>query len=161
MQTPGSIVICGPYARCMTLAKACASAGIHPTLLLPAGSREEQGAGTAIYTTSDPFSCVADLVVDCSDDDPGTVVARYNQLSEINHGDVVFVLNANMAELEAAASRIMHPGRVIAADWNLTDPALTCIRTTLLTNESTVNTTSLFFQMLRNGHRSENAALTT
>jgi hypothetical protein len=149
MQITGSIVICGSYARCIQLSNACIVAGIHPTLLMPAGPGGDQPEGIALHTTTDPFSCVADMVVDCSDDDPETVIARCNQLSEINHGDVVFALNADMPELEKVARLIMHPGRVVGIRWEIPDAAAARVISTPLTTDIAMATAFLFLESLR------------
>ena len=149
MHTPGSIVICGSYAQCIQLANACSAAGIHPTLLVPAGPGVAHPEGITLHTTSDPFSCVADMVVDLSDDDPETVIARYNQLSEINHGDVVFVLNADMPALEKTAARIMHPGRVIGLRWIAPEAGSPQLLSTSFTTKATHETAFLFLESLR------------
>lgn len=149
MNTPGSIVIYGSYAQCIQLANACSAAGIHPTLLVPAGPATAQPEGISLHTTSDPFSCVADMVVDCSDDDTETVIARCNQLSEINHGDVVFALNADMPELEKVAGHIMHPGRVIGIRWENPEAATPRIISTPFTTETSLATAFLFLESLR------------
>lgn len=149
MNTPGSIVICGSYAQCIQLANACSAAGIHPTLLVPAGPGAVQPEGISLHTTSDPFSCVADMVVDCSDDDAETVIARCNQLSEINHGDVVFALNADMPELEKVAGHIMHPGRVIGIRWENPEAATPRIISTPFTTETSLATAFLFLESLK------------
>ena len=158
MQLPVSIVICGHEARCREIARSCTDAGIHPTLLLPGPTDATETGLENFSSTSDPFSCVADMVIDRSDDDAETVIARCNQLAEINHSDVVFALNAAIADLEAAASRIMHPGRVIAIDWNPSDASMAQIHRTSQTNDATFNITSLFIQMLQKGNQTGHAA---
>lgn len=149
MHTPVSIVICGPYARCLSLANACTAAGIHPTLLLPAEAGGDELSGNEMHTTTDPFSCVGDMVVDLSDDDPETVIARYNQLSEINHGDVVFALNIDMPALEKVAERIMHPGRVIGLRWITPEGGSPQLLSTSFTSKATHETAFLFLGSLR------------
>ena len=158
MQLPVSIVICGHEARCREIARSCTDAGIHPTLLLPGPTDATETGLDSFSSTSDPFSCVADMVIDVSDDDAETVIARCNQLAEINHSDVVFALNAAIEDLEAAASRIMHPGRVIAIDWNPSDASMAQIHRISQTNDATFNITSLFIQMLQKGNQTGHAA---
>ena len=157
MQTPVSIVICGHQTRCNEIARSCANAGIYPTLLLQTPSDTDGTGLEAFASTSDPFCCVADMVIDRSDDDAETVIARCNQLAEINHSDVIFALNASMADLEAAASRIMHPGRVIAIDWSPSDASMAQIHPTSQTNNATFNITSQFIQMLQEGNQTGHA----
>ena len=157
MQTPVSIVICGHQTRCNEIARSCANAGIYPTLLLQTPSDTDGTGLDAFASTSDPFCCVADMVIDRSDDDAETVIARCNQLAEINHSDVIFALNASMADLEAAASRIMHPGRVIAIDWSPSDASMAQIHPTSQTNNATFNITSQFIQMLQEGNQTGHA----
>lgn len=161
MQSPVSIVICGHQARCHEIARFCADAGIHPTLLLPAPTDGTEKGMETFCSTADPFSCVADMVIDRSDDDAETVIARFNQLAEINHSDVIFILNAAMVDLETVASRIMHPGRVIAIDWNPSQPSMAQVRRMSQTNDTTFNITSQFIQTLRNGNQSAPAAQIT
>jgi len=161
MQLPVSIVICGHEARCREIARSCTDAGIHPTLLLPGPTDAAETGQENFSSTLDPFSCVADMVIDRSDDDVETVIARYNQLAEINHSDVVFALNTAIEDLEAAASRIMHPGRVIAIDWNPSDASMAQIHRTSQTNDATFNTTSLFIQKLQKGNQTGHATQLT
>ncbi len=118
MQETRSIIICGEDERCMALASACIRACIHPTILVRSDLQtNEQTDTTGIHFTTDPFSCVADIVVDLSNDDGPTIVARFNQLAEINHTDVVFAMQHTTENFEQLAAAIMQPARVVCIDW--------------------------------------------
>lgn len=89
------------------------------------------------------------MVVDLSDDDPEIVIARCNQLSEINHGDVVFALNIDMPTLEKVAARIMHPGRVIGLRWVTPEGGSLQLLSTSFTTKATLETAFFFLESLR------------
>jgi len=148
MQTPGSIIICGHDARCRAIAWACLEAAIHPTLLLPATAPETPDPEADLHSTTDPFSCVADMVLDLSGDDADMIIARCNQLAETNHGDVVFALDAGSIDLELVATRIMHPGRVVGIQWPAQSPDTPLAVKTTHTTEAAFTLTSYFLQTL-------------
>lgn len=120
MHTIQSIIICGDGPRSLALARACADAGIHPTLLV---ASDEDGASRPltsdvdVHRVSNPFDGIADMVIDLAEDSDAVIIARFNLLAEINHSDVVFILEGEGQQLDRIAAQVMHPGRVIGIRW--------------------------------------------
>lgn len=148
MQTPASIIIAGPYERSRNIAIDCLAAGIHPTLLLSLNPNTENNGTYEFHVTFDPFTCVADLVFDCSNDPSDTIVRRCNQLSEINHADVVFCLNGNLSDFDKWTSQIMYPGRVVGIKGMDNQPSIQQIIRTQHTTNAAFEYASGFLRML-------------
>jgi hypothetical protein len=148
MQTPVSIIISGPYNRSCEIARACLAAGIYPTLLLSAQPAIENNGTYEFHITFDPFTCVADLVIDCSNDPFDTIVSRFNQLSEINHADVVFCLNGDLSDFDKWSSQIMNPGRVVGIKGMTNQPSIPQVIRTPHTTNAAFEYASGFLRML-------------
>jgi hypothetical protein len=148
MQTPTSIIIAGPYTRSCEIARACLAMRIYPTLLLSAQPDTESNSVYDFHITFDPFTCVADLVIDCSNDPSDILVRRCNQLSEINHADVVICLNGNLSDFDKWTSQIMYPGRVVGIKGIANQPLIQEIIRTPHTTNAAFECASDFFRML-------------
>lgn len=148
MQTPTSVIITGPFNRSCEIARACSALGIFPTLLLSAQPDTEDNRINEFYITFDPFTCVADLVIDCSDDPSDIIVRRCNQLSEINHADVVFCLNADLSDFDHWTSKIIHPGRVVGIREMTNQPPIQQAIRTQHTSQEAFEFASMFLQMM-------------
>lgn len=151
MQTPASIIIAGPYDKSCEIATACSALGVYPTLLLPAEPKGENKHVYEFHITFDPFTCVADLVIDCSNDPSDIIVRRCNQLSEINHADVVFCLNAYSSDFDEWTSNIMYPGRVVGIKGMVNQPSIPQVIRTPHTTNAAFEFASVFMRMLA-GH---------
>jgi metal-responsive CopG/Arc/MetJ family transcriptional regulator len=156
MQETASIIICGQNERCMALASACIRSGIHPTILIRSDLQSaEQMKAADLHVTTDPFSCVADMVIDLSNDDRQTIIDRFNQLAEINHGDVVFAMQASSENVEDLASEIMQPARVIRIYWEGDNTDTIRMKASHGSSTEALSIADTFLQQIQNHRRNQ------
>jgi len=65
-----------------------------------------------IQFAGDPNDCLADLVIEAIVEKPEIKVSLFNQLSEVNHSDVVFATNTSSLSVTEIAKKVIHPHRV-------------------------------------------------
>jgi 3-hydroxybutyryl-CoA dehydrogenase len=65
-----------------------------------------------IRFASDTNDCLADLVIEAIVEKPEVKVSLFNQLSEVNHSDVVFATNTSSLSVTEIAKKVTHPHRV-------------------------------------------------
>lgn len=65
-----------------------------------------------IQFVSDTNDCLADLVIEAIVEKPEIKVSLFNQLSEVNHSDVVFATNTSSLSVTEIAKKVTHPERV-------------------------------------------------
>jgi 3-hydroxybutyryl-CoA dehydrogenase len=65
-----------------------------------------------IQFVSDTNDCLADLVIEAIVEKPEIKVSLFNQLSEVNHSDVVFATNTSSLSVTEIAKKVTHPQRV-------------------------------------------------
>jgi 3-hydroxybutyryl-CoA dehydrogenase len=65
-----------------------------------------------IQFVSDTNDCLADLVIEAIVEKPEVKVSLFNQLSEVNHSDVVFATNTSSLSVTEIAKKVTHPQRV-------------------------------------------------
>jgi len=65
-----------------------------------------------IQFAGDPNDCLADLVIEAIGEKPEIKVSLFNQLSEVNHSDVVFATNTSSLSVTEIAKKVIHPHRV-------------------------------------------------
>lgn len=104
------------------------------------------GAGAAILGriqfVADINDCIADLVIEAIVEKPEAKVALFNQLSEVNHSDVVFATNTSSLSVTEIAKKVIHPERV--AGMHFFNPAtimkLVEVVATPFSNQQTIET---------------------
>ncbi|OQP50715.1 3-hydroxybutyryl-CoA dehydrogenase [Niastella yeongjuensis] len=70
------------------------------------------GIMSRIQFASDTNDCLADLVIEAIVEKPEIKVSLFNQLSEVNHGDVVFATNTSSLSVTEIAKKVVNPHRV-------------------------------------------------
>lgn len=132
-----SICICGAGTMGSGIAQATAQAGLATILYevnaavlekAKAGmernlqSLVEKGKITAdqkaqtyglIRFTDDLQTCLADVFIEAIVEKPELKIALFNQLAELNHGDVIFASNTSSLSITEIAKGVLHPERVI------------------------------------------------
>ena len=132
-----SICICGAGTMGSSIAQATAQAGLATILYevnaavlekAKAGmernlqSLVEKGEITAdqklqtyglIRFTDDLQTCLADVFIEAIVEKPELKIALFNQLAELNHGDVIFASNTSSLSITEIAKGVLHPERVI------------------------------------------------
>ncbi len=132
-----SICICGAGTMGSGIAQAAAQAGlatilyeVNPAVLQKAQSGidrnlqslVEKGKITAdqklqtyglIRFTDDLQTCLADVFIEAIVEKPELKIALFNQLAELNHGDVIFASNTSSLSITEIAKGVLHPERVI------------------------------------------------
>ncbi len=95
-----------------------------------------------IRFTDDLQSCLADVFIEAIVEKPELKIALFNQLAELNHGDVIFASNTSSLSITAIAKEVLHPGRVIG--MHFFNPAtimkLVEVVNTPMTSEATTET---------------------
>lgn len=103
-------------------------------------------AGTAILGriqfVGDINDCLADLVIEAIVEKPEVKIGLFNQLSEVNHSEVVFATNTSSLSVTEIAKKVVHPERV--AGMHFFNPAtimkLVEVVATPLSNAQTIET---------------------
>ncbi|HRG24846.1 MAG TPA: 3-hydroxyacyl-CoA dehydrogenase NAD-binding domain-containing protein [Chitinophagaceae bacterium] len=132
-----SVCICGAGTMGSGIAQATAQAGLATILYevnaavlekAKAGmernlqSLVEKGKITAdqkaqtyglIRFTDDLQTCLADVFIEAIVEKPELKIALFNQLAELNHGDVIFASNTSSLSITEIAKGVLHPERVI------------------------------------------------
>ncbi|OQP55188.1 3-hydroxybutyryl-CoA dehydrogenase [Niastella koreensis] len=94
-----------------------------------------------IQFAGDPNDCLADLVIEAIIEKPEIKVSLFNQLSEVNHSDVVFATNTSSLSVTEIAKKVIHPHRV--AGMHFFNPAtimkLVEVVATPYTNQQTID----------------------
>jgi len=132
-----SICVCGAGTMGSGIAQAAAQAGlatilyeVNPAVLQKAQSGidrnlqslVEKGKITAdqkaqtyglIRFTDDLQTCLADIFIEAIVEKPELKIALFNQLAELNHGDVIFASNTSSLSITEIAKGVLHPERVI------------------------------------------------
>ncbi len=132
-----SICVCGAGTMGSGIAQAAAQAGlatilyeVNPAVLQKAQSGidrnlqslVEKGKITAyqkvqtyglIRFTDDLQTCLADVFIEAIVEKPELKIALFNQLAELNHGDVIFASNTSSLSITEIAKGVLHPERVI------------------------------------------------
>ncbi len=62
--------------------------------------------------TTDIHTCLADIIIEAIVEKPEAKIALFNQLAEINHGEVVFASNTSSLSINELQQKIMQPERV-------------------------------------------------
>jgi 3-hydroxybutyryl-CoA dehydrogenase len=65
-----------------------------------------------IQYVSDINDCLADMVIEAIVEKPEVKVGLFNQLSEVNHSEVIFATNTSALSVTAIAKKVIHPERV-------------------------------------------------
>lgn len=62
--------------------------------------------------TNDIHTCLADIIIEAIVEKPEAKIALFNQLAEINHGEVIFASNTSSLSINELQQKIMQPQRV-------------------------------------------------
>lgn len=132
-----SICVCGAGTMGSGIAQAAAQAGIatllyelNPVVLEKAQAgiarnlqslvdkgkmtaEEKQKITGLIRFTDDLQTCLADVFIEAIVEKPALKIALFNQLAELNHGDVIFASNTSSLSITEIAKGVLHPERVI------------------------------------------------
>jgi 3-hydroxybutyryl-CoA dehydrogenase len=65
-----------------------------------------------IQYVSDINDCLADMVIEAIVEKPEVKIGLFNQLSEVNHSEVIFATNTSSLSVTAIAEKVIHPERV-------------------------------------------------
>ena len=170
-----SICICGAGTMGSGIAQAAAQAGlatilyeVNPVVLQKAQSGidrnlqslVEKGKITAdqkvqtyglIRFTDDLQTCLADVFIEAIVEKPELKIALFNQLAELNHGDVIFASNTSSLSITEIAKGVLHPERVIG--MHFFNPAtimkLVEVVNTPFTNTATTETIILLAKQMK------------
>ncbi len=132
-----SICVCGAGTMGSGIAQAAAQAGFATTLfevnaavlekaqtgigrnlqsLVEKGkmtAEQQQQVYGLLRFTDDLQSCLADVFIEAIVEKPALKIALFNQLAELNHGDVIFATNTSSLSVTEIAKGVLHPERVI------------------------------------------------
>lgn len=131
-----SICVCGAGTMGSGIAQSAAQSGIY-TLLFDLNDEVLQKAEVAIHKnlsslvekqkltaeqkqqilgnlifTNDLHQCLADVFIEAIIEKPEAKIALFNQLAEINHGEVIFASNTSSLSITQLQKQIMQPSRV-------------------------------------------------
>ena len=105
-------------------------------------SEEKEKVYGLIRFTNDLQSCLADVFIEAIVEKAELKIALFNQLAELNHGDVIFASNTSSLSITEIAKGVLHPERVIG--MHFFNPAtimkLVEVVNTPMTNPSTTET---------------------
>ncbi|HOZ70678.1 MAG TPA: 3-hydroxyacyl-CoA dehydrogenase NAD-binding domain-containing protein [Chitinophagaceae bacterium] len=76
-------------------------------------AEEKQKVFGLIRFTDDLQTCLADVFIEAIVEKPELKIALFNQLAELNHGDVIFASNTSSLSITEIAKGVLHPERVI------------------------------------------------
>ena len=62
--------------------------------------------------TNDIHTCLAEIIIEAIIEKPEAKIALFNQLAEINHGEVIFASNTSSLSINELQQKIMQPDRV-------------------------------------------------
>ena len=62
--------------------------------------------------TNDIHTCLAEIIIEAIIEKPEAKIALFNQLAEINHGEVIFASNTSSLSINELQQKIMQPERV-------------------------------------------------
>ena len=74
---------------------------------------EKESIFQRIRFISDSNDCIADLVIEAIVEKVEAKVAVFNQLAEINHGDVIFATNTSSLAISDIQAKVVNPKRVV------------------------------------------------
>jgi 3-hydroxybutyryl-CoA dehydrogenase len=72
-----------------------------------------QSVKSNIKYTSDLQEVLADVIIEAIIEKAAAKVALFNQLAEINHGEVIFASNTSSLSITEIAQQVLHPHRVV------------------------------------------------
>lgn len=105
-------------------------------------AEEKERVFRLIRFNSDLQSCLADIFIEAIVEKPELKIALFNQLAELNHGDVIFASNTSSLSITEIAKGVLHPERVIG--MHFFNPAtimkLVEVVNTRMTNSTTTET---------------------
>jgi 3-hydroxybutyryl-CoA dehydrogenase len=76
-------------------------------------SEQKEQVYGLIRFTDDLQTCLADVFIEAIVEKPELKIALFNQLAELNHGDVIFASNTSSLSITEIAKGVQHPERVI------------------------------------------------
>lgn len=76
-------------------------------------AEQQQQVYGLLRFTDDLQSCLADVFIEAIVEKPALKIALFNQLAELNHGDVIFATNTSSLSVTEIAKGVLHPERVI------------------------------------------------
>ena len=65
-----------------------------------------------IYFTNDLHECLADVIIEAIIENPQAKISLFNQLAEINHGEIIFATNTSSLSVTEIANKVVNPERV-------------------------------------------------
>lgn len=76
-------------------------------------ANEKEATIDRLRFVKDTNDCVADVIIEAIVEKPDSKIALFNQLAEINHGDVIFATNTSSLSISDIQSKVLHPNRVV------------------------------------------------
>jgi 3-hydroxybutyryl-CoA dehydrogenase len=66
-----------------------------------------------IYFTNDLHECLADVIIEAIIENPQAKISLFNQLAEINHGEIIFATNTSSLSVTEIGNKVLNPQRVV------------------------------------------------
>jgi 3-hydroxybutyryl-CoA dehydrogenase len=66
-----------------------------------------------IYFTNDLHECLADVIIEAIIESPQAKISLFNQLAEINHGEIIFATNTSSLSVTEIGNKVLNPQRVV------------------------------------------------
>ncbi|MEP7279072.1 MAG: 3-hydroxyacyl-CoA dehydrogenase NAD-binding domain-containing protein [Bacteroidota bacterium] len=76
-------------------------------------SAEQESILQRLFFTTDMNNCIADVFIEAIVEQVSVKAGLFNQLNEINHGEVVFATNTSSLSVTAIAAAVKNPQRVV------------------------------------------------
>jgi len=66
-----------------------------------------------IHFTNDLHECLADVIIEAIIENPQAKISLFNQLAEINHGEIIFATNTSSLSVTEIGNKVLNPQRVV------------------------------------------------
>jgi 3-hydroxybutyryl-CoA dehydrogenase len=76
-------------------------------------AEEKENIYQRIKFVNDPNDCLADVIIEAIIEKIDAKVALFNQLSEVNHAEVIFATNTSSLSIADIQKKVYHPERVV------------------------------------------------
>jgi len=76
-------------------------------------AEEKENIYQRIKFVNDPNDCLADVIIEAIIEKIDAKVALFNQLSEVNHAEVIFATNTSSLSIADIQKKVHHPERVV------------------------------------------------
>ncbi|MBO9566487.1 MAG: 3-hydroxybutyryl-CoA dehydrogenase [Niastella sp.] len=103
--------------------------------------REQADTLSRLRFTNDVNDCLADIVIEAIVENAAIKTSLFNQLSEVNHSDVIFATNTSSLSVTDIAKQVIRPERVAGMHFFNPAPVMKLVEvvTTSYSNEQTIS----------------------